>query len=301
MPKALALSRTVSVAEIDAHLADVTDEIEQTRCEALKLVVLGGMTRSAVAKSVGRHPRWLSQTISQFNAEGFAGLRDKRADNGAASALSTDQFQQLAVALAGEPEGGGWWSDSKVKDWIAEHFDITIHRCTANVYLRQLGYRRVKPAEETVDPPPDHRAPFADAAQRNATTTAFADTPYPTDLTDAQWALLRPLLPPAQTQPHLREVVNAILYVLRTGCPWQFLPRDFPPLGTVTTYFYRWRDEGVWEQIVHALRPAAREQLGRNPEPTAALIDSQSVKTTEKGGLAATTAARKSKEESGIS
>jgi len=108
---------------------------------------------------------------------------------------------------------------------------------------------------------------------------------YPSDLTDAQWAILEPLIPPpAEEAPHLtyerRDIVNAILYVLRSGCPWRLLPHDFPAWGTVYWYFRRWRREGVWDQILQALRMQVRLKQGRDPEPSAAIIDSQSIKTS---------------------
>jgi putative transposase len=117
---------------------------------------------------------------------------------------------------------------------------------------------------------------------------------YPSDLSDAQWALLEPLLgaPPAHPgRPRSyerREVVNAILYVLRTGCQWRYLPEGFPQWNTVYWYFKRWRDTGTWERVNDVLRRRLRVQLGRDPEPSAASVDSQSAKTTEKGASAAT-------------
>ena len=108
---------------------------------------------------------------------------------------------------------------------------------------------------------------------------------YPSDLTDAQWELLEPLIPPLpEGAPHVlyerREIVNAILYVLRSGCPWRLLPHDFPAWGTVHWYFRRWEREGVWDQILHPLRTRVRQKQGRDAEPSAAVIDSQSIKTS---------------------
>ena len=124
-------------------------------------------------------------------------------------------------------------------------------------------------------------------------------SPYPSDLTDEQWSLLEKKLPKAKRggRPrtvNLREVVNAILYLLRTGGSWRMLPHDLPPWGTVHYYYRRWRIAGVWQKAHDALRDKVREQEGRERSPSAAIVDSQSVKTTEKGGLrAATTRARR--------
>jgi transposase len=176
----------------------------------------------------------------------------------------------------------------------------TIYRLLARhgLRLRGAGSR----AARTPQHQPAHEEPVAVRKRGERRTTSTNRPPslqsYPSDLTDQEWAILEPLLPPAKPggRPRttdLRAVLNAMLYLDRTGGQWRALPHDFPPWSTVWGYFRTWRTDGTWERLHTTLREQTRLKQGRKSTPSAAIIDSQSVKTSQKGGSAATTAAKK--------
>lgn len=132
---------------------------------------------------------------------------------------------------------------------------------------------------------------------------------YPSDLTDEEWVEIKPLIPPAkhggrQREVDVREVMNGVMYVLSTGCQWRALPKDLPPKSTVFAYMDLWSYDGTLDRIHDELYVKCREKMGREASPTAAIIDSQSVKSAEKGGTRSTLLAlmqeRKSRVRSGI-
>ena len=132
---------------------------------------------------------------------------------------------------------------------------------------------------------------------------------YPSDLTDEEWTLVEPQIPPAKHGGRhrtvvVREVVNGVMYVLSTGCQWRYLPKDLPPKSTVHDYLTRWNYDGTIERMHHALYVQCREATERQASPTACVIDSQSVKSAEKGGAGSIrpvmTRGKRSRERSGV-
>ena len=131
--------------------------------------------------------------------------------------------------------------------------------------------------------------------------------PYPSDLSDAEWEVLKPLLPSPKGFGHpvevdFREILNGIFYVQRTGCQWEMLPHDLPPHTTVYNYFQKWQRKGIWQQIHDQVRQQVRQKVGREADSTVVIADSQSVKTTEKrGSSTASTVAKRLRAVSAIS
>ena len=132
---------------------------------------------------------------------------------------------------------------------------------------------------------------------------------YPSDLKDEQWDLIKDLLPQSKSlgpqggrpSADLRMIVNGMLYVLKTGCQWRFLPKEYGPWSTVYDYFREWRKANVWDNLLTVLRMKCREQSGKEASPTAAILDSQTVKTSLKGGHEAMMRVKRLKEEKDIS
>lgn len=121
---------------------------------------------------------------------------------------------------------------------------------------------------------------------------------YPSDLTDKQWKIIAPLIPPPKwggrpREADMREIINAVIYLVKSGCDWRMLPHDFPKWDLVYHYFRDWKNDGTWKKIHDSLRGKVRKKVGKKAQPSAGIIDSQSVKTTKKGGFVALTLVKK--------
>lgn len=257
-----------------------------THSRALRLEILASYDSGETAESL--RDRY---GVSIGSIRNWRRLRDETGDvgprphgGGPARSLDESALQTLLTLRVAHPEDT---LEGLVRRLA--HAGILTTVPTVGRYLKEAGFVRhgVKSSAKAAlssRPQGDRRyrrsAPPPDLAHRRA---------YPSDVTDAEWALLEPLIPQAKTggrkeERPKREIVNAIFYVLRSGCQWRMLPHDFPPWETVYDYFHRWRDGGVWETVNQALREKVRQRAGWEKTPSAVIIDSQSVKTTEKGG-----------------
>jgi putative transposase len=174
-----------------------------------------------------------------------------------------------------------------------------INNVTVANALRRLGAKKVRP-KTAPKLPPSRRYGYTKAHRREPTQTR-----YPSDLTDVEWALVADLFErkgPGRPETHpRRRMLEAISYIVRSGCPWRLLPKEFPPWALAYMTFRRWSEAGLFETMHDRLRALWREREGRAEAPTAAVIDSQSVRTSEKGGSMVMTRARRSKAASGTS
>lgn len=252
-----------------------------------------GRSYRAVQRDYGVHPTTARGFLRQKQTTGSVepGLRR----GGQRKLLGPEALDVLRTLREEDP-------GARLEDLAERLFartGIQVSKATVGKELQALGFRRKRKGKPRAE---RRRRTTAPARPSGPVVTRYQRTvpeppepapggrkPYPSDLTDAEWRLLEPLIPSAKPggraeQHPKREIVNAILYVLRSGCQWRMLPHDFPPHTTVYDYFRAWRDEGVWQRANQVLREQARMRAGRNLLPSAGIVDSQSAKTTEKGG-----------------
>lgn len=193
--------------------------------------------------------------------------------------LTTDQKQQVIQSLQVQPQQ----SLPQLVQQLQQGFGIQVSESTLRRFLHSQGIHKPRRQQKPFEAPTPKRRYGYSAAHRDS-----AERRYPSSLTDAEWALIQDLFEHQgagrKAQYERRQMVDAICYVVRSGCPWRMLPREFPRWQNVYATFRRWARQGVWEAMHDRLRAMWRQRVGREAEPTAGVLDSQSVPTAEKGG-----------------
>ena len=264
-----------------------------------------------IARTVGVSVSTVHRVIAAYTREGVAAIETPGKGGRRHQYLTLEQEHAFLQPFVTRAIQGEIATVTEIHQALEERVGHPVDDSTTYRLLNRQGWSkpgaRVKvtssPAptseslrihEETVPVRPRRKQP----SLPRATPQKRSSRGYPSDLTEQEWAILEPLIRPAKGGGHprttdMREVLNALFYVDRTGCQWRALPHDFPPWSTVWSYFRTWRNDGTWKRMHTALREKTRVSMGRESTPSAAIIDSQSVKTSQKGGLAGMTAARK--------
>ena len=268
-----------------------------------------------IARQAGVSSVTVHRVLARYRHGGVAAIAGARKGGRRHSCLPLAEEAAFLAPFAERAARGEWVRVEEIQQALHARLGRGVHRVTVERLLARHGWcwrdtsgpaAQPSPgvAETTAEPQARPSAPAPPVADRSRRPPPagqpHALARYPTDLSDQEWARLAPLLPPAKPagRPRsvdLREVLNALFYLNRTGGQWRALPKDFPPWPTVWTYFRQWRNDGTWGRIHTALREQTRVKGGREPTPSAAIIDSQSVKTSQKGGPAAMMAARRSR------
>ncbi len=282
----------------------------RSRWEIISQALTAPRKAEEIARTVGVSPATVHRVIAMYKQGGVAAIETYEKGGRRHQYLTLEHeraFLQPFVARAAQGEIA---TATEIQLAYEERVGHTVDDSTIYRLLNRHGWSQhglgVKASSSPAPASRHMRAPGDTIPARERRKQAslakarceWSSPRYPSDLTDQEWAILEPLIPPAKEGGHprttdMRDVLNALFYVDRTGCQWRALPHDFPPWSTVWSYFRTWRDDGTWKRMHTTLREQVRVKQGREPTPSAAIIDSQSVKTSQKGGLAATTAGRK--------
>ena len=304
MSRVLRIQRPFTTQDLETGLLH-PDESVRKGWKALQRVT-EGWEAARIGAEIGWSVTWVRTRVRRFNKDGPDSLLDGRVRNGRKPDISPEIQERLKNALNENPPFYGTaWNGPLVARWLKEKENVHVGLSTGNKWLHRLGYQLVprSRAKSTAPTPKsqgttDIPAP-APQARREATSCAVGGSEivppalphrpaYPSDLTDAEWKIyaeyLKDEINNKTRRYDVREIVNAILYVLKTGCQWRYLPHDFPPHGVVFNSFRRWSWNGIWEKIHDNTRERLRKKHGREAKPSLGIADTQSVKTTEKGG-----------------
>ncbi len=264
--------------------------------EQVRQRVVGLLRDGVDIKSVSSETGVAEATVARWGRSAGLLQRVRRAGGGRKPILDDAGLKVLAELV----EANRRMTQEELVAAFAERTGKSVSKPTLGKAMKTLGYRKVRLQKALSVPAPQSAPRYGDLHRRPGSATM-----YPSSLTDREWEVLAPLLakqtgrgrPPRHDK---RALVDAVMYQVRTGNQWRYMPKDFPPWPAVWSFFWRARDSGLLERIYDALRELWRRATGHTEAPTAGIVDSQTVKSTEKGGFVATTPARKSRGSSGI-
>lgn len=299
-----------SVEEIEQQMQSETSAWRRRYWHIIWLALSARRQAEEIAREAGVSPTTVHRALARYRRGGVAAIAGARKGGRRHAALPLAEEVAFLAPFAQRASRGERVRVEEIQQALHTRLGHSVHRITVERLLVRHGWHWRESVDRQAPRAPEVASPAAESQERSLvaerqrrpapTRSAHAAPRYPSDLSDQEWACLEPLLPPglAGGKPRttdLREVLNALFYLDRTGAQWRALPKDFPPWSTVWSYFRQWRTDGTWQRLHTALREQVRVQQGREPTPSAASIDSQSVKTSQKGGGAAMTAARRSR------